>query len=50
MRLRLILRFHLIFDVVKVLKDIMALADFSERGDLGAFSEPWKRLLQSLQN
>jgi hypothetical protein len=34
MRLRRIWKFHLIIDMVKVLKDIMALADFGEGGGL----------------
>ena len=50
MRFRLIWKFHLIIDMVKVLKDIMALADFGEGCGLGAFPEPWERRLQSLQN
>lgn len=50
MRFRLIWKFHLIIDMVKVLKDIMALADFGEGCSLGAFPEPWERRLQSLQN
>ena len=36
--------------MVKMPKDIMALADFGEGGSLSAFPEPWERLLQSLQN
>ena len=36
MRLRLIWKFHLIIDMVKVLKDIMALADFGEGGGMKA--------------
>ena len=49
MSFRLIWKFHLIIDMVKMLKDIMALADFGEGGSLSAFPEPWERLLQSLQ-
>ena len=50
MRFRLIWKFHLIIDMVKMLKDIMALADFGEGGSLGAFPEPWECRLQFFQN
>lgn len=50
MRFRLIWKFHLIIDMVKMLKDIMALADFGEGGGLGAFPEPWECRLQFFQN
>lgn len=50
MRFRLIWKFHLIIDMVKMLKDIMALADFGEGGSLSAFPEPWECRLQFFQN